>query len=232
MLEGRQTTGEPMKVVAYVRVSTEEQESSGLGLEAQESRVRAYCGLYGHELVDLVQDAASGKNLRRDGLQKALAMLRTGEAEGLIVAKLDRLTRSVRDMGELLEGYFSGRSSLLAVAEQIDTSTAAGRMVINLLTSVAQWERETIGERTRDALQAKKDRGERAGTIPYGFRLAGDGARLEADPAEQAVIAEARRLRHGGRSLRAVAAEMERSGLRNRRGKAFAAPHVLKMLAA
>lgn len=221
-----------MRVIAYVRVSTEEQESSGLGLEAQEARVRGYCGVYGHELVDLVQDAASGKSLARPGLQAALAMLKDGRAEGLIVAKLDRLTRSVRDMGELLEGYFSGKASLLVVAEQIDTSTAAGRMVINLLTSVAQWERECIGERTRDALQAKKGRGERAGTIPYGYRLAEDGASLEQDPEEQAVIAEARRLRAEGRSLRDVAATLARRGFTNRRGNAFAAPHVLKMLAA
>ncbi len=148
-----------MKVIGYLRVSTQEQEQSGLGLEAQQEKIRAYCGLYDLELVDMVQDAASGKSLKgREGLALALAMLARGEVEGLIVAKLDRLTRSVKDLGELIENYFA-KYSLFVVAEQVDTRTASGRLVLNLLTSVAQWERETIGERTAAALGAKRERG-------------------------------------------------------------------------
>ncbi len=221
-----------MKVIGYIRVSTDEQANSGLGLEAQEARVRAYCDLYGHELLGIETDAASGKNLKREGLGRALAMLKNREAEGLVVAKLDRLSRSVRDMGELLERFFSGLASLLVVAEQIDTSTAAGRMVLNLLTSVAQWERETIGERTQDALRAKKARGERTGAVPYGFRLAADGIHLESVPAEQEVITEARRLHHAGQGFRAIARELERRGFVSRAGSMFAAQQVKRLVAA
>ena len=149
-----------MKVVAYCRVSTDEQQASGLGLESQIDKVKAYADLYDLELVDIITDAASGKNLNRAGLRTALNMLKDGNADGIIIAKLDRLTRSVKDMGDLLESYFSKQWSLFVVVEQIDTSTASGRMMINILMSVAQWERETIGERTKDALAAKRKRGE------------------------------------------------------------------------
>lgn len=221
-----------MKVVGYIRVSTDEQERSGLGLEAQESKVRAYCELYGHELTGIEVDAASGKNLKREGLGRALAMLQRREAEGLVVAKLDRLSRSVRDMGDLLERYFSGLAALLVVAEQIDTSTAAGRMVLNLLTSVAQWERETIGERTQDALRAKKARGERTGSVPFGYTLAPDGVKLLPARNEQAAIAEARTLRAAGMSLRAVAGTLFERGHMNRTGGCFAPEQVKRMVAA
>ena len=207
-----------MKVIGYIRVSTDEQERSGLGLEAQEAKIRVFCELYGHELLGIEVDAASGKNLKRDGLAKCLGMLRPGQADGLVVAKLDRLSRSVKDMGELLEQYFSGRSSLLVVAEQIDTSTAAGRMVLNLLTSVAQWERETIGERTKDALKAKRARGEKTGGhVPFGFSVEADGKLVEAFN-EQGAIRRIQILRAGGHSFQRIAERLNAEGVPAKNG--------------
>jgi site-specific DNA recombinase len=103
--------------------------------------------------------------------------------------------------------------------------------VLNVLASVAQWEREAIGERTSAALRYKQAQGEYiGGQAPYGFRLEADGTLVE-DPAEQAVIREARELRAGGLSLRKVAAELDRRGLRARNGLAFAAQQVQRMVA-
>jgi site-specific DNA recombinase len=97
-----------MKAVAYLRCSTEDQATRGVSLEAQRAKVEAYAGLYDLQLVAVVEDAGvSARTLDRPGLQKALAMLARGEAQALIVLKLDRLTRSVRDLGELLEGPFA-----------------------------------------------------------------------------------------------------------------------------
>jgi site-specific DNA recombinase len=151
----------------------------------------------------------------RPGLPQALAMLARGEAQALIVLKLDRLTRSVRDLGE-----------------QIDTRTAAGRLVLNVLASVAQWERETIGERTATAMAHKKTRGERVGAVPYGYGLGADGHALVPVAAEQAVIAEARRLKASGLALRTIAAELERAGMVARNGRRFEAAQVQRMVAA
>jgi site-specific DNA recombinase len=221
-----------MKAVAYLRVSTEDQAARGVSLEAQRAKIEAYAGLYDLDLVAVVEDAGvSARTMDRPGLQRALAMLARGEAQALIVLKLDRLTRSVRDLGELLEGPFA-RAALLSVGEQIDTRTAGGRLVLNVLASVAQWERETIGERTATAMAHKKTKGERVGAVPYGYGLGADRHALVLVAAEQAVIAEARRLKASGLALRAIAAELERAGMVARNGRRFEAAQVQRMVAA
>jgi hypothetical protein len=188
-------------------VSTDKQADHGVSLEAQRAKLAAYAALYDLELVEVIVDAgASAKTLERPGLQRALAMLRKGKAAALLVAKLDRLTRSVEDLGELIRIVFApGKADLLSVGEQIDTRTAAGRLVLNVLGSVAQWERETIGERT--SLYA-----------PYGYRLADDGKTLVADAAEQALLAAIREARQRGLSQRAVVADLTRQGFTTRKG--------------
>ena len=133
----------------------------------------------------MVEDAGlSAKSMDRPGLQSVLAMLRRGEVQAVVVAKLDRLTRSVRDLGTLIEGPFA-KAALPSVAEQIDTRSAGGRLVLHVLGSVAQWERETIGERVTVALAHLKAQGRRTGSVPYGKRLVGGAGKvLEDDPAE------------------------------------------------
>jgi len=230
----RSSTPAPTRTVAYLRVSTDKQAEHGVSLDAQRAKAEAYASLYDLELVSIIEDrGASAKTLQRDGLQQALGMLRSGTADALLVVKLDRLTRSVCDLGELVEGYFSaGRWALLSVSEQIDTRSAAGRLVLNVLASVSQWEREAIGERTSTALQHKKARGERVGSIPYGFALAADGVHLVELPAEQAVLAEARELRAEGLSLRKVAATLARRGFVSRTGRTFNATQINRMMEA
>lgn len=221
------------RTVAYVRVSTEKQADHGVSLEAQQAKVRAYAELYGLELVAVVVDAGvSAKTLERPGLQRALGMLRSGEAEALLVCKLDRLTRSVRDLGDLVERFFAGnRWALLSVAEQVDTRTAGGRLVLNVLGAVSQWEREAIGERTSAALQHKQAQGEYiGGAVPFGFRL--DSGRLIEHPAEQAAVRAARDLRSRGLSLRAVAANLEAQGIRSRAGRRLAPVQIARMVEA
>src|SRR5262249_27382797 len=155
----------------------------------------------------------------------ALEMLKAGQAEALLVVKLDRLTRSVVHLGQLVEDYFAkDRWALLSVGEQIDTRSAAGRLVLNVLASVSQWEREAIGERTSAAMQYKASLGEyTGGEVPYGYSLApNSGDRLVENPEEQKVLGIARKLRDAGQSLRAVARSLNAEGFRSRTGKHFA----------
>lgn len=204
------------RVIGYARVSTEEQASDGVSLGAQVEKIKAYAALYDLELVEVIVDpGASAKTIDRPGLNRALSMLRGGQASGLVVAKLDRLTRSVADLAVLLDEYFGERpgKQLFSVADAIDTRTAAGRMVLNILMSVAQWEREAIAERTKDALRHKRSRGERTGQIPLGFRLAEDGVHLVEDESEQHALATVRALRAEGKSVRGIAEEMNRRGI-------------------
>jgi DNA invertase Pin-like site-specific DNA recombinase len=150
-----------------------------LSLDAQQAKLAAYATLYDLDLVAIEVDAGvSAKTLQRPALQQALRRLKASEAEALLVVKLDRLTRSVKDLGVLVETYFlAGKWSLMSVSEQIDTRTAAGRMVLNILAAVSQWERETIGERTAEAMAYKRRwREYTGGAPPYGWSLAADGA--------------------------------------------------------
>lgn len=220
------------RAVAYLRVSTEKQADHGVSLDAQRAKVQAYAALYDVTLVSIIVDAGvSAKSLDRPGLSEALAMLRMGKADALLVCKLDRLTRSVRDLGDLVTDYFaSGRAALLSVSEQIDTRSAGGRLVLNVLASVSQWEREAIGERTSAALQHKAAQGEFTGGEPR-FGFTSEDGKLVPVQAEQDAITEAKRFREQGFSLRAVCRALDERGYRSRAGRPFAATQVARMVA-
>lgn len=218
------------RVVGYIRVSTEEQADSGVSLKAQRAKLVAYASLYELELVDVVEDGGeSARTLKRPGIARVLAMLTTGEVDGVLVAKLDRLTRSVADMAQLIADHFSERAGkqLLSVADQIDTRTAAGRLVLNILTSVGQWERETIAERTTDALAHKRRDQIVYSPTPLGYRRVGD--RLERDAVGEATMARIRELRAAGTSLRGIARVLADEGRPTSRGGAWS-PMTVKYL--
>jgi len=204
-----------MKLIGYIRVSTDEQAKSGLGLESQRAKIEAYAALYGHELVGVINDDGfSAKSLKRPGIQTALASLSRGEAAGLLVFKLDRLTRSVSDMGGLIDKYFGEKAgkALVSVSDQIDTTTAGGRLVLNVLVSVSQWEREAIGERTAAALEAKAARGERkGGQAPLGTKW--ENKALATHEAENEVVDIIKALRATGMTLREIVEEINTKGV-------------------
>jgi DNA invertase Pin-like site-specific DNA recombinase len=225
-------TSDRTRAVAYLRVSTDKQADRGVSLDAQRAKVEAYAALYDLDLVAVEVDAGvSASTLDRPALGRAFAMLDRGDADALLVVKLDRLTRSVGDLGAVVRRCNRSGWALLSVSEQIDTRTAAGRLVLNVLASVAEWEREAIGERTAAAMAHKRSEGQRVGAIPYGYRLASDGVHIEGEPAEQAVIAAARELHAAGLSLRKVAAELAARGFVTRSGVVFDATQVRRMVA-
>ncbi|MGH7969604.1 MAG: recombinase family protein, partial [Limisphaerales bacterium] len=176
-----------MKTVGYVRVSTDRQADQGVSLEAQEAKIRAMATVRGCELEEVIVDGGeSAKDLKRPGVERLLALVEAGKVGAVIVAKLDRLTRSVKDLCALLELFEKRKVALISVAESLDTGSAAGRLVITIMGAVSQWEREAIGERTRDALRHKRSQGRRVGNIAFGSRLSQDGEHLEPEPTEQA----------------------------------------------
>jgi site-specific DNA recombinase len=207
-----------LRVDGYIRVSTDDQSIS---IDAQRDKVVTYARLYELELREVVaDDGVSAKSLDRPGLNRARDRLRSGSTDGIVIAKLDRLTRSVVDLGELIAEHFNERAGkqLFSVADAIDTRTPSGRLVLNILVSVAQWEREEIGRRTRDALQHKIARGERCGSLRYGHDLAGDGKTLTPNASEQAAIALMKALRANGMSLRDIAYQLKSAGIATKGG--------------
>ena len=158
-----------MRLILYCRCSTEEQQT----IENQREIMVDYCKLYGHEVVEVFMDeGASGKDLNRSGLQAALESINCPDVDGIIITKLDRLSRSIRDWCNLMEGFEYEGKTLVSVVDRIDTSTAAGRMVANLFAVFAQFERETIQERTITAMRYLRKKGRRlSARIPFGFRV-------------------------------------------------------------
>src|SRR3954462_13505688 len=123
-----------MRALGYIRVSTDRQADQGASLDAQSARIRAMAVVHGAELVEVVVDGGeSAKDMHRPGLRRVLSMVQAREVEALVVAKLDRLTRSVKDLCELLELFERTGVSLISVAESLDTGSAAGRLVITIM---------------------------------------------------------------------------------------------------
>jgi DNA invertase Pin-like site-specific DNA recombinase len=196
----------PFKAVGYIRVSTDEQADSGLGLDAQRAAIEGEAARRGWDLTRVFMDTASGRSLsRRPGLEEALAMLGSGGAAALIVSKLDRLSRSTKDFATLMEEAQRRRWAPVVLDLGVDTTTPAGEMVASVMMSVAQWERKVIGQRTREALAAKKAQGAKLGRP----RQLPDSIRKR--------IA---RMRKRGMTLRAIANALNEEGVPTAQGGA------------
>jgi DNA invertase Pin-like site-specific DNA recombinase len=183
-----------MRVIGYVRVSTEEQGMSGAGLEAQRRAITAECRRRGWELLETIEDRGySAKDLRRPGVQEALRTLEAGDAKALVVAKLDRLSRSMIDFAAVMAKAQKQNWALVALDVAVDSSTPAGEAMVHMLATFAQFERRLIAQRTREALAVKKASGVRLGRPPT---------------LPQAVVRRIQRQRARGDSFRKIAADL------------------------
>jgi len=220
-----------MRAYGYIRVSTAGQVMDGVSLEAQQAKITAWCELNDYELAGIHIDAGiSGKRAdNRPALQDALKACSNGDA--LVVYSLSRLARSTRDTIEIADLLHRKGTDLVSLSEKIDTTTAAGKMVFRMLAVLSEFERDQVSERTKSALGHKKAQGERVGSIPYGFQLAGDGVSLIDEPKERATVDYCRTLKHDGLSLREIASRLETEG-HSPRGKSWHPQTVKNILTA
>jgi DNA invertase Pin-like site-specific DNA recombinase len=194
----------PVRLVGYLRVSTDEQAESGAGVAAQRSSIVAACRDRGYDLVETFEDAGwSAKDLNRPGISAALATLDAGRADGLVVAKLDRLSRSLLDFASLMERSRKKGWTLIVLDLGLDLATPAGEMLANVLATFAQFERRLIGQRTKDALAVKKAHGVRLGR-----------PRVLPDEVVERIVRE----RQEGRTLVAIADGLTADGVPTARG--------------
>jgi DNA invertase Pin-like site-specific DNA recombinase len=190
---------EILRVIGYIRVSTIEQADSGAGLEAQRAAIAAYARSRRWELVTIFEDHVSGKSLNgRPELRNALAELKAKRADAIVVAKLDRLSRSIHDLSGLMEVSRKQGWALVALDFDLDTSTPMGEAMANMAGTFAQLERRLIGERTKDALAIRKAQGVRLGR-PRSIGLA----------LERRIL----RLRRAGKSFQAIADRLTADGV-------------------
>jgi DNA invertase Pin-like site-specific DNA recombinase len=191
-----------LQLIGYARVSTDEQALYGYGLDAQESKLREHARRAGAEMVVIRDEGISGKALERPGLMRALARIAAGDADGLVVAKLDRLTRSVIDFAMLLEWFTVADALLVALDFDLDTSTPAGRLVATIMAGVAEWERGVIAQRTREGLAAARAQGRPVGRPAIADELA----------------QRVRRMREEGTTLQAICDQLNAEKVPTARG--------------
>jgi site-specific DNA recombinase len=217
--------------IGYVRVSTEGQATEGVSMDAQQAKIQAWCLANDVELGSVFIDAGlSGKRAdNRPQLQAALdEVCRTGGV--LIVYSLSRLARSTKDTIAISERLDRAGADLVSLSEKLDTTSAAGKMVFRMMAVLAEFERDQVSERTSTAMAHKKAKGERVGTIPFGFDLAADGIALVKNPKEQAALELMSLLRDSGMSLPEIAALLTRKGIRTKKGAASWSPKTVSRL--
>ena len=209
-----------MQAVLYIRVSTEGQATEGVSLEAQLSKLNAWAALHDAEIVGTFNDAGiSGMDEGRPGLAAAMQAATEHQA-ALVVYSLSRLSRSTSHCIKLADQLNKAGANLVSLSEQLDTTSAAGRMVFKMLAVLAEFERDQLAERTRAAMQHKKSKGERVGTVPFGYTLAADGITLEPNAAQLEAVELIRKLRQTGLSLQQIADELTARSIPTAKGNA------------
>ncbi|MEN3132961.1 recombinase family protein [Bacillus cereus] len=162
-----------MKVAIYVRVSTQEQAREGFSIPAQLESLRAFCKSQHWKIVEeYKEEGKSAKSTDRPQIQKMLKDMRNKKFELVLVHKLDRFTRSVSDLYNLLEYMEKYEVNFRSATEVYDTTTAMGRLFITLVAALAQWERENLAERVKFGIEQMIDEGKRpGGHSPYGYKF-------------------------------------------------------------
>jgi DNA invertase Pin-like site-specific DNA recombinase len=222
---------DPAVAVGYVRVSKDDQR---LSPSAQAKSIERFAREHGLRLVAYALDlgvCSADEADDRPGLSLALNLVRDHKAATLLVAKRDRLGRDVWVVGSVERVLSQGGATLVSAAGEGNGTTPADAFMRHVVDGAAEYERALIRSRTKAALATIRERGQKTGgSVPLGYALAEDGRTLVANAAEQAIIARARALRAEGLPLAAIADTLTAEHLLNRKGRAFAAMQVSRML--
>lgn len=219
------------RVAIYLRISTDEAHQP-FSLEAQQHRLEAFVPTQpGWTQVKTYVDQMSGAYAERPALGQALRDVRLGLYDVLLVYRVDRFARSLKVLVQLLEELDSASVAFRSATEPIDTSTATGRMLVQLLGVFAEFERATIIDRVIAGMERKAARGGwPGGTVPHGLRLDAD-KHLTAEPEGLALVRRVfDRYANAGLGAARIAAELNDDGHRTRAGQRWSAKVILDML--
>lgn len=222
-----------MRVTAYIRVSTEEQAQEGFSIPAQRDRLTAYAQSQGWQIIGYyVDEGKSAKSTNRPELQRLLNDVRNNQVDIVLVYKLDRLTRSVLDLYQLLEVFEKHNCKFKSATELYDTTTALGRLFITLVAALAQWERENLGERVRMGMTEKVKQGEWHGSKPsYGYSYDPKEKKLLLNDDEVVILRKMFKWYiNEGSGDRKIAVRLNELGHFSRKGKPWTENMVAKVL--
>lgn len=194
-------------VAAYIRVSTEDQAESGLGMDAQRTRCKAMALVKGwNEPIFYEDDGISGTKpvSKRPGLKRLVDDMAEGKIHAIIIPSLDRLGRTAKIIINLVEDFRIYNVSLVSCKESFDTSTPQGQLMLGIFAVLAQFERDLVSQRTTDALiERGKIDGEKGGRLPYGYRRSDKGIVIYEE--EIKIVRRIFRMHKQGHSLREIA---------------------------
>lgn len=213
MIDRNDANEGPRRAVLYTRVSTRGQADDGVSLDAQLDQLHKYCAWRGFEIVgEFIDAGVSGKRQleHRPEAAKLLKAIAAGEADCIIAVSLDRLFRNLSECASKVEAWRNG-PLLLTLREGIDTSSSMSRFIVNIAASVAQMEREQLGERVSEALQHMKSNGQKYTSRVYGYKIAGD--RVAPNANERRVIERMLSLRAEGSTLGEIAGILNDDGV-------------------
>jgi site-specific DNA recombinase len=204
------------KAIGYIRVSTDRQAQEGVSLEAQRAKIESWCKANDYDLMEVFIDAGlSGKSMeKRPALLKSLATIKRDMA--LVVYSLSRLARSTKDTLTISDHLVKAGADLVSLSEKLDTTGAAGKMMFRLLAVVAEFERDVTAERTTSALAYKKARGDKYGTVPFGYSE--KAGKLTPVESESLIVAEMVTKRDAGKSFGEIATWLNNAGIRGKKG--------------
>lgn len=212
---------EALKVAIYTRVSTEEQAIEGFSLKAQEDKLRDYAKDKGYEVYDIyIDDGYSGKNYHRPEIQRLLKNLVEGKFHGILVKTVDRISRRVSDVTKLMDDILFPRNCRLLIADlDLDSSTALGKMFIQLMATLAQYERSMIIDRVKSGMEKRAQLGYWNGGIVLGYDVV--NKELIVNPREEQIVKEIFELRALGKGYKYIATVLNDTGYRTKKDKLF-----------
>ena len=222
-----------LKVVGYVRCSSQEQGAEGVTLEAQQGRIEAWAKATGAEVVDVVVDnGVSGSRplSERAGGRRVASLLHETKpkADAVVIVRIDRLARDAAEALRLLRHFSSGRVGLISLDDRLDLTSPQGRAMAGVAAVFAQLERELVAERTAQALAELRNQGRVYGAVPFGYDAV-DGYLVE-KPAEQEVLEQIIGMRNSGMSYRAIAAWLNGEAIVAKRASRWSAMAVRSVL--
>ncbi len=205
------------KVAIYARVSTEDQAKEGFSLDSQLEKLRSYCKARGWEIAgEYVDDGYSGRDIRRPAYQKMMDEIDKWDV--LLVMKMDRIHRNSKNFMLMMEELRKKGKEFVSMTESLDTSTAMGRFVMDIIQRIAQLESEQIGERVYDGMRQKAKQG--VGLLgsppPYGYEY--DGGKLVGKEDELKIARRIFEMYIDGMGMKDIADELNRRGIKTKKG--------------
>ena len=221
-----------MNAIAYLRVSTDQQVESGLGLEAQKNSCIEYAKRFNFEIMSFYMDQGISGSVpldKRIGMLDAINTLKKGDI--LLVAKRDRLGRDNLVLALIENAVNKRKARIVSVSgEGTENDDPSSHLLRGIVDQFSIYERRLISARTKAALKVKKDKGERVGYIPYGYKLNNDGKHLEINEEEKKILLELNKLRNDGYYIRGIVKEMNNKSIFNRKGTKWTKSSIHRIL--